>query len=99
MKKKVLIIDESPEFQMHLTKIINALPEFVVVGVASDPKVGAEKIHELSPDILTLDIDLPVMDGSDHGSVNRYATQFMDIFYLENGSTGGRCDVLLPENY
>jgi len=62
-KKKVLIIDDSAMIREFLTKCINEFPEFIVIGSAENPKIGAEKIIELNPDMITLDIEMPVMDG------------------------------------
>lgn len=63
MKKKVLIIDDSAFIRKILFDMIGNFPEFEVVGMAENPKIGAEKILELKPDILTLDIEMPIMDG------------------------------------
>jgi len=46
-----------------LTKILSSDPELVVVGTAGDPFVAREKIIALKPDVLTLDIEMPRMDG------------------------------------
>ena len=63
MKKKVLIVDDSAFIRKLLTEIINSDPQFEVVGVAPDPTVAAEKIVSLNPDMITLDIEMPKMDG------------------------------------
>lgn len=60
---KVLIVDESTVVQRLLSGIINADKGMIVVGVASDPYIARAKIKKLKPDILTLDVDLPKMDG------------------------------------
>ena len=64
MKKyKILIIDDSALIREILTDIINGLDELEVIGTAPDPHVGADKIVKLSPDAVTLDIEMPKMDG------------------------------------
>lgn len=63
MKKKVLVVDDSALIRTLLTEIINSLDHFEVVDSASDPQIAAEKIIRLAPDIMTLDIEMPVMDG------------------------------------
>jgi two-component system chemotaxis response regulator CheB len=59
----VLIVDDSALMRQLLTKIINSDPALNVVGTAGDPFVAREKILELNPDVLTLDIEMPRMDG------------------------------------
>jgi len=62
-KSKVLIIDDSALVRQMLTEILNSDPRLEVVGVASDPIAAREKIKKLRPDVLTLDIEMPKMDG------------------------------------
>ncbi len=64
MKKiKVLIIDDSLVVRTILNEIIGAQSDMEVVGTAEDPYVAREKIKQLNPDVLTLDIEMPRMDG------------------------------------
>ena len=60
---KVLIVDDSALMRQLLTKILSSDPELTVVGTAGDPFVAREKIIALKPDVLTLDIEMPRMDG------------------------------------
>jgi two-component system chemotaxis response regulator CheB len=60
---KVLIVDDSILIQKVLTEIFNVDPSIQVVGVADDPYDAREKIKKLKPDVLTLDIEMPKMDG------------------------------------
>lgn len=62
-KARVLIIDDSALIRQMLTEILAADPELEVVGTASDPYIAREKIKQLRPDVLTLDIEMPRMDG------------------------------------
>lgn len=62
-KYKVLIVDDSPLMRELLTAIINAAPDLEVVGTAANPLIAREKIKELNPDVVTLDIEMPEMDG------------------------------------
>lgn len=62
-KHKVLIIDDSPLVRKLLTEIINSSDNLEVVGTAADPIIARDKIKELNPDVLTLDIEMPRMDG------------------------------------
>jgi two-component system chemotaxis response regulator CheB len=63
MPIKVLIVDDSALMRQLLTKILSSDPEFEVVGTAGDPYVARDKIKALAPDVLTLDIEMPRMDG------------------------------------
>lgn len=64
MKKiKVLIIDDSALVRSVLSEIINRQPDMEVVGTAPDPLVARERIKALNPDVLTLDVEMPRMDG------------------------------------
>jgi len=60
---KVLIVDDSALIRSLLTEIINSQTDLEVVGVAPDPLVAREKIKALNPDVLTLDVEMPRMDG------------------------------------
>jgi two-component system chemotaxis response regulator CheB len=62
-KTKVLIVDDSALVRQMLTDMINQDPELAVVGVAQDPYIAREKIKQLNPDVLTLDVEMPRMDG------------------------------------
>lgn len=64
MKKiKVLIVDDSAVMRKTLTDILNQSPKIEVVGTALDPYIAVNKIKQLNPDVLTLDIEMPRMDG------------------------------------
>jgi two-component system chemotaxis response regulator CheB len=60
---QVLIVDDSSLMRQLLTEILSSDPDLEVVGTAGDPYVAREKIKALNPDVLTLDIEMPRMDG------------------------------------
>lgn len=62
-KIRVLIIDDSPAIRRVLTEILNSSPALEVVGTAEDPLIARELIKQLNPDVLTLDIEMPRMNG------------------------------------
>ncbi|HPF59784.1 MAG TPA: chemotaxis response regulator protein-glutamate methylesterase [Candidatus Competibacteraceae bacterium] len=62
-KIKVLIIDDSALVRQILTEILSRDPGIHVVGSAADPYAAREKIKKLNPDVLTLDVEMPRMDG------------------------------------
>jgi two-component system chemotaxis response regulator CheB len=65
MPIKVLIIDDSALIRSLLTELINSQPDMSVVGTAPDPYIARERIKALNPDVLTLDVEMPRMDGLD----------------------------------
>ncbi len=66
MKKiKVLVIDDSALIRKLLSEIIDSQPDMEAIGAAADPLVAREMIRELNPDVLTLDVEMPRMDGLD----------------------------------
>lgn len=60
---KVLIVEDSKLMQEVLHKVLSSDPEILVVGTAEDPLIARELIKKLNPDVITLDIMLPHMDG------------------------------------
>lgn len=60
---KVLVVDDSALMRSILKEILNKFPDIEVVGAASDPIAAREMIKQLNPDVLTLDVEMPRMDG------------------------------------
>lgn len=60
---RVLVVDDSALIRKLMTEILDADPGIEVVGTAADPFIAREKIKQLSPDVLTLDVEMPRMDG------------------------------------
>ena len=64
-KTRVVVVDDSALVRSLLTEIINRQPDMECIGAASDPLVAREMIRNLNPDVITLDIEMPRMDGID----------------------------------
>ncbi len=64
-KIKVLIVDDSALIRSLLTEVINSHNDMEVVGTAPNPLVARELIKQKNPDVLTLDVEMPKMDGLD----------------------------------
>src|SRR5690554_2956846 len=64
-KIRVVCVDDSALIRSLLTSIINEHEDMEVVGVAPDPLVARQMIKDLNPDVLTLDVEMPRMDGID----------------------------------
>jgi two-component system, chemotaxis family, protein-glutamate methylesterase/glutaminase len=62
-KIKVLIVDDSALIRKVLTEILSSDPKIEVVGAAADPLIARDKIKKLNPDVITLDVEMPKMDG------------------------------------
>src|SRR3990172_3232567 len=63
MTIRVLIVEDSRFFQRRLVEMIRKEPDLEVVAVAGDGREAIEKTKTLSPDVITMDIEMPVMDG------------------------------------
>ena len=64
-KIRVLVVDDSALVRSLLAEIINRQPDMQCIGAAPDPFVAREMIRNLNPDVLTLDVEMPRMDGID----------------------------------
>jgi two-component system chemotaxis response regulator CheB len=64
-KIRVVVVDDSALVRSLLAEIINRQNDMECVGTANDPLIAREMIRELNPDVLTLDIEMPRMDGID----------------------------------
>jgi len=62
-KIRVLIVDDSALIRKVLTEILSSDPDIEVIGTANDPLIARDKIKLLSPDVITLDVEMPKMDG------------------------------------
>ena len=62
-KIKVLCVDDSALIRSLMTEIINSQPDMVVVATASDPLIARDLVKQHNPDVMTLDVEMPRMDG------------------------------------
>ncbi len=62
-KIKVLVVDDSALIRQTLTKVLSSLPGIEVIATASDPYIAVQKLKSEKPDVITLDIQMPRMDG------------------------------------
>jgi len=60
---KVLIVDDSAVVRQAMTDILSSDPQIEIIGTAADPLIAAEKIRKQLPDVITLDVEMPRMDG------------------------------------
>jgi len=63
MAVRVLVVDDSGFFRRRVTEMLNADPLLEVIGTAGDGKEAIEQVAKLHPDVVTMDIEMPVMDG------------------------------------
>ena len=64
-KIRVIVVDDSALVRSLLSEIINRQRDMECIGTANDPLVAREMIRELNPDVITLDVEMPRMDGID----------------------------------
>jgi two-component system chemotaxis response regulator CheB len=62
---RVIVVDDSPTMQRLIASILEEDPKINVVGVAADPYEARDKIKQLNPDVITLDLEMPNMNGLD----------------------------------
>src|SRR6056300_177774 len=60
---KVLIVDDSAVVRQVLSQVLSEDPSIEVIGTAADPIIAAGKIAKQAPDVITLDVEMPRMDG------------------------------------
>jgi two-component system chemotaxis response regulator CheB len=74
---RTLVIDDSALYRKFVASALKAIPEIEVVGTASNGQIGLEKIRVLQPDLITLDLEMPVLDGL--GLLRELSHQKIDV--------------------
>ncbi|WP_367067494.1 chemotaxis response regulator protein-glutamate methylesterase [Oryzisolibacter sp. LB2S] len=64
-KIRAIVVDDSALVRSLLSEIINRQPDMECIGTANDPLIAREMIREMNPDVITLDVEMPRMDGID----------------------------------
>jgi two-component system chemotaxis response regulator CheB len=88
-KIRVLIVDDSAVVRQAMTEILSSDPQIEVMGTAADPFIAAERIRHEIPDVITLDVEMPRMDGITflHKIMSQYPMPVVMCSSLaENGS-------------
>ena len=62
-KIRVLVVDDSVVVRKLLTSVLAEDPRIEIAGIAADGRIALDKVRQVSPDVLVLDIEMPVMDG------------------------------------
>lgn len=62
-KIRVLVVDDSVVIRRMISKVLEADPDFEIAGIAANGRIALQKIPQLNPDAITLDIEMPVLDG------------------------------------
>ena len=76
---RVLIVDDSAVVRLALTEILSADPAIEVMATAADPLIAASKIDNERPDVITLDVEMPRMDGYELARHMRSTPELSDI--------------------
>ena len=80
MKKiTVVVVDDSALVRSLLAEIVNRQSDMTCVGAASDPLVAREMIRNLNPDVITLDVEMPRMDGFEVATLVRHDERMKDL--------------------
>lgn len=86
---RVLVVDDSVPVQKILTRYLGREPDIEVVGTATDPYVARDKILTLRPDVLTLDVEMPRMDGLQFLEVLMRRAPMPVVLHSSLAATGG----------
>ena len=93
-RRSVLIVDDSALMRTVLRDEIGSLPDFDVIGTASDGRQALEAVRALSPDIVTLDVEMPNMDGLE--TLERLMREFpRPVVMLSGAETDGGVELTL----
>jgi DNA-binding NarL/FixJ family response regulator len=60
---RILLVDDQPLFRGAIAELLSGQPDMTVVGVAENGLAAVEKAHELQPDLIVMDVEMPVMNG------------------------------------
>jgi len=97
-KIKVLVVDDSAVVRQKLSEIINSDPSLEVMGTASDPYIAAKKIKKETPDVITLDVEMPRMDGYTVATEIRRDEVLKGLYVLLHSSLSGMFNQELVRN-
>ena len=81
-KTTVVVVDDSALIRALLTEIINAQPDMTVVGAAADPYQAREIIRTTNPDVVTLDVQMPRLDGIGAITAIRQTNRMLPVIML-----------------
>lgn len=62
-KKKIMVVEDASMMRIIIKNILNGDPNFYIAGFAENGKIALEKLPEIQPDLILLDIEMPEMDG------------------------------------
>jgi two-component system chemotaxis response regulator CheB len=88
---RVLVVEDSPVTAMAIKTILNADPEISVVGIATDGQEAIRLTHRMKPDVITMDVHLPVLDGLE-ATKQIMATRATPILILSSSSFTSQTD-------
>ena len=93
-KIRVLIVDDAVVVRRIVTDVLSADPEIEVVGTAANGKLGLAKIESLNPDLVTMDIEMPEMDGLETLAVLRKTNRRLPVIMFSTLTQRGAATTL-----
>ena len=78
-KIRVLVVDDSALVRQTLSQVLSTDPMIEIMATASDPFIAAERMNEETPDVITLDIEMPRMDGYELMATIRSQNQYRQL--------------------
>jgi two-component system, chemotaxis family, protein-glutamate methylesterase/glutaminase len=88
-KLRVLVVDDTVTYRSIISKALGAIPGLEVVGVAANGKIALQKIEQFRPDLLTLDVEMPEIDGLEVLRRLRAAKSELGVIMLSGATTEG----------
>ena len=79
---RVLVVDDAVVVRRLVTDVLAADPEIEVVGIAANGRIALQKIAQLAPDLITLDIEMPEMDGYTLTTAIRNDPALKDLYII-----------------
>lgn len=87
MATRVLVVDDSGFFRRRVKEILEEDPLLTVIGDAANGQEAIDKAEELKPDVITMDIEMPVMDGikATQKNYGNKPCSYRNVFFTNNG--------------
>lgn len=89
-KTRILIADDHAVMRMGLTALFETVPDFIVVGEAPDGRSAVDAVRRLKPDVVIMDLMMPVLNGDEAATAIRHEVQETKVLLLTTFGTSDR---------